>query len=139
ERRGATEFLRALTLLAHIVAARRLWLFRMGGAREGPKLEDMFPESVGLPDVTQRLDAMHAGWTRHLAGLDDAASARRFAYRSLGGEPFRNTVEDILTQLHGHSLYHRGQIALLMRAMGAEPVSTDFVFWTRESLGPKGS
>ena len=45
-------------------------------------------------------------------------------------------VEDILTQLHGHSLYHRGQIALLLRAMGAEPVSTDFVFWTRESLGP---
>ena len=33
-------------------------------------------------------------------------------------------------------LGHSAQIALLLRAMGAEPVSTDFVFWTRESLGP---
>jgi uncharacterized damage-inducible protein DinB len=139
ERRGAAEFQRALTLLAHIVEARRLWLFRTGAAGEGPKLEDMFPESVSLPDLAQRLDAMHAAWSRHLAGLDDSAIARYFEYRSFEGEPFRNTVEDILTQLYGHSLYHRGQIALLMRAMGAEPVSTDFLYWTREPLGPAPS
>ena len=33
-------------------------------------------------------------------------------------------------------LYHRGQIALLLRAVGAEPVPTDFLFWTREALDP---
>ena len=138
ERRDAPEFRKAATLLAHIVEARRLWLFRMGAAREGPKLDDMFPEDVTLPDLATRLEAMHDAWSRHLATLDDAAIARSFEYRSFEGQPFRNTVVDILTQLYGHSLYHRGQIAYLLRAMGAEPASTDFLYWTREALGPPG-
>ena len=134
ERRGAPEFRKAVTLFAHIIEARRLWLFRMGAAREGPRLDDMFPESVSLADLSGRLDAMHAAWSRHLAALDDAAIARHFEYESFEGQPFRNSVVDILTQLYGHSLYHRGQIAYLLRAMGAEPASTDFLFWTREPV-----
>jgi uncharacterized damage-inducible protein DinB len=47
----------------------------------------------------------------------------------------RNSIEDILTQLFGHSCYHRGQIAQLLRSIGAEPAVTDFVFWTREPAG----
>jgi len=43
-------------------------------------------------------------------------------------------VEDILAQLFGHSWYHRGQIALLVRSIGAEPAATDFVYWTREAI-----
>jgi uncharacterized damage-inducible protein DinB len=137
ERRGAPEFQKAATLFAHIIEARRLWLHRMGAAREAPSLDDMWPASVSVAELGPRLDAMHAIWSRHLESLDDAAIARHFEYQSFEGQPFRNTIEDILTQLYGHSLYHRGQIALLLRAMGAEPVSTDFLFWTREALGPK--
>ncbi|MFL6198680.1 MAG: DinB family protein [Thermoanaerobaculia bacterium] len=44
------------------------------------------------------------------------------------------TILYILTQLFGHSWYHRGQIAQLVRALGAEPAVTDFVFWSREAL-----
>jgi len=43
-------------------------------------------------------------------------------------------VEDILAQLFGHSWYHRGQIALLVRSIGAEPAATDFVYWAREAI-----
>ena len=57
-----------------------------------------------------------------------------FDYRSSEGIGYRNGVEDILTQLFGHSWYHRGQVALLLRAMGCEPAVTDFVFWTRERI-----
>jgi uncharacterized damage-inducible protein DinB len=138
-RRGAPEFEKAASLLAHIMEARRLWLFRMGAAREGPSLDDLMPKHVELADLSARLDAVHDVWTRHLAKLDDAAIARHFEYRSFEGEPFRITVEDILTQLYGHSLYHRGQIALLLRSMGATPATTDFLFWTREPLGPPRS
>ena len=138
ERRGAPEFRKAAALLGHIIEARRLWLFRMGAAQEGPKLADMFAEGASLPELSNRLEEMHAAWSRHLATLDDAAIARHFEYRSFEGQPFRNVVADILTQLYGHSLYHRGQIALLMRTMGEEPAATDFLFWTREALEPPG-
>jgi uncharacterized damage-inducible protein DinB len=43
-------------------------------------------------------------------------------------------VEDILTQLFGHSSYHRGQVALLIRDLGGEPAVTDYVFWVREPV-----
>ncbi len=60
--------------------------------------------------------------------------ARVFEYQSYEGPRFRNTIEEILTQLFGHSWYHRGQIAQLIRSVGAEPAVTDFVFWAREPV-----
>jgi len=138
ERRSAREFRKAATLFAHIIAARRLWLFRMGASTECPVEADMFPPDMTLRDLAQRLDEMHAAWADYLGGLDDHAIARHFEYRSFEGQSFRNTVADILTQLYGHSLYHRGQIALLLREMGAEPAVTDFLFWSREAIGPAG-
>lgn len=138
ERRSAREFCKASTLFGHIIAVRRLWLFRMGAANEGPGASDMFPPDLTLEDLARRLDEMHTAWADYLGGLDDHAIGRYFEYRSFEGQSFRNTVADILTQLYGHSLYHRGQIALLLREMGAEPAVTDFLFWSREAIGPPG-
>jgi len=134
--RAAPEYRRSVTLMAHIVAARRVWLFRLGAERECPQPADFFPEGVTLPDLARRVDHMHAAWSGYLSRLDDAAAARPFEYRSFEGEWFRTTVADILTQLFGHSSYHRGQIALLLRSGGFEPVTTDFVYWAREAIPP---
>ena len=87
-----------------------------------------------LDDLEARLDAMQTAWSEHLAGLDAAAITRSFDYRATEGDRYRNFVEDVLTQLFGHSWYHRGQIALLVRDLGGEPAVTDFVFWTRTPL-----
>ena len=64
-------------------------------------------------------------------------SNRELEYQSLDAGRFRNRIEDILTQLFGHSWYHRGQIAMLIRAAGGEPAVTDLIFWCREPIsGP---
>lgn len=83
---------------------------------------------------TDQIAAMETMWTQYLDQLDDAALARVFEYQSYEGPRFRNTIEEILTQLFGHSWYHRGQIAQLVRSIGAEPAVTDFVFWSREPV-----
>ena len=95
-------------------------------------------EYEALDDLARRVETMHAAWSAWLGGLDDEALARPFEYQSFEGAWYRNRVADILTQLFGHSLYHRGQIALLLRAAGAEPAVTDFVFWAREAIPPPG-
>jgi uncharacterized damage-inducible protein DinB len=77
---------------------------------------------------------MHGEWDDYLAGLGDAELDRVFEYRALEGDRFRNRVEDIVTQLFGHSWYHRGQIASLVRELGGEPAATDYVFWVREPV-----
>lgn len=130
--RSSSGFQKAVDLLAHIVAARRLWLHRLGLAAEPPR--EVFPQGRPLERVVGDLERMEASWAAYLAGVDDGELARLFEYTSLEGHPFRNSVEDVLAQLFGHSWYHRGQIAQLVRALGCNPAVTDLVYWTRQSV-----
>jgi len=128
----SSSFQKAVDLLAHILAARRMWLFRFGVLETEPP--DLFPEKATLADLPRQLHQVQEAWSTYLERLDDAELSRVFEYQSYDSGRFRNTIEDILTQLFGHSLYHRGQIAALVRSLGGEPAVTDFVYWTREPV-----
>jgi uncharacterized damage-inducible protein DinB len=131
ERRRTPEFEKAVGLLAHLARARRLWLHRFGEPVDPPG--DFFPGGLALEDAVAEHRAVEALWARYLERVTDADLDRVFDYRALDGTPFRNRVEDILTQLFGHSWYHRGQIAQLVRGLGGDPAVTDFVYWCREA------
>jgi uncharacterized damage-inducible protein DinB len=73
-------------------------------------------------------------WVAYFARLNDADLDRVCEYQSYDAGRFRNTIGDILTQLFGHSWYHRGQIAMLVRAAGGEPAITDLIYWCREPV-----
>jgi uncharacterized damage-inducible protein DinB len=133
DKRATPEYQKAVSLFAHMMLARRLWLYRFGILEDGPR--EFFPQNVALDTVKAMAEEMHAAWSAYFERLDEAELARVFEYRSLEGPRFRNRIEDILTQLFGHSWYHRGQIALLLRQAGGEPAVTDFVFWSREFIG----
>ena len=132
EQRESKEFRQAVYLMGHIVAARRMWLFRFGVVKENVEL---FPGETRLDELPAQIEEMETLWSQYLSQLNDAELARVFEYQSYEGQRFRNTIEEILTQLFGHSWYHRGQIAMLLRSIGAEPAVTDFVFWAREPVG----
>jgi uncharacterized damage-inducible protein DinB len=123
---------KAVDLLAHVVAARMLWLSRLAPGVQRPA--EIFPRDVRLSELARSITAMQTAWSEYLARLDAAELERVFQYRSLEGAEFRSSVEDVLTQLFGHSLYHRGQIAALVRSMGSQPAMTDFIFWAREPV-----
>jgi len=131
--RAMPTFQKALDLFAHMMLARRLWLYRFGVIAEGPR--DFFPQNVALDTVKAMAEEMHAAWSAYFEQLDDAELERVFEYRALDGPRYRNRVEEILTQLFGHSWYHRGQIALLLRQVGGVPAVTDLVYWSREPIG----
>lgn len=132
EGRSSPAYGRAVDILAHIAVGRQLWLFRLGGAKEMPP--NLFLEGAELPDVVATLAAAHEAWTAYLAGLTDEDLAREFEYTAWVGGRYRSRVEDVLTQMYGHSLYHRGQIAMLVRTAGGKPAETDFIFWSRTPL-----
>lgn len=131
QQRESEEFRKAVYLMGHIVAARRMWLFRFGVIKENAEL---FPGETRVDELHTQIEEMEMLWSQYLSQLNDAELARVFEYQSYEGQRFRNTIEEILTQLFGHSWYHRGQIAQLVRSMGAEPAVTDFVFWAREPV-----
>src|SRR5262249_14323629 len=92
ERRSCPEFEKALAILAHIAAARGLWLIRLG-LLEGR--ETLTPSEATLPEVAGLLDLVHTRWADYLAGVSDEELAREFEYQSLDAGRFRNRIEDI--------------------------------------------
>jgi uncharacterized damage-inducible protein DinB len=134
-KRDHPSFAKALTLLAHLAAARELWLHRFGVRESAPSTEEeFFPSGLSLQVVADRLERAHEEWSDYLGSLDDTELARVFDYRAIEGDRYRNRVEDLLTQLFGHSWYHRGQVASLVRELGGVPAATDYVFWVREPV-----
>ena len=131
ELRSSADFQKAVDLMAHMVAARRMWLYRLGVSTQPAEL---FPQRTQLPELPTLVDEMQREWSDYLLEMNDQELSCVFEYQSYDGARFRNSIEDILTQLHGHSLYHRGQMAMILRSIGAEPAVTDFVYWAREPV-----
>jgi uncharacterized damage-inducible protein DinB len=133
--RASEPYRKALSIFGHIIAARRTWLHRFDPAHEPPAV--LFPTDETPESLRGSLEATERDWSGWLARLTDAELDRVFTYATFStGERFRATVGDTLIHLHGHSLYHRGQIASLVRAAGGQPAQTDFSFWAREPADP---
>lgn len=121
---------KVLLLLAHTLSAQKLWLERL---RQVPQSTPVWPTST-IGECSALADEMHFSWQRYLAAFADADFENKVDYRNSKGEPWSSRVEDILTHVLMHSAYHRGQIALEMRAAGLTPAYTDFIHGVRQGL-----
>ncbi|HKM47106.1 MAG TPA: DinB family protein [Terriglobales bacterium] len=120
--------------MAHILSAQKLWLERI---LKQPQSLPVWPVST-IADCAELADEMSLAWQNYLTrvanpfapgSLDD-----KVEYRNSKGEPWSSRVEDILMHVLFHSAYHRGQIALQMRASGLEPAYTDFIHAVRQGF-----
>jgi uncharacterized damage-inducible protein DinB len=132
ERHGSDEWQRAVRLYAHLLMTRQVWLFRMGGPVAEPT--DYFPEGKSIEELAAMAEASAVAWSSYYEGLTGEELARDYEYARSDGKRFRNSVEDTLVHLFGHSFYHRGQIAALVRAMEGTPAATDYIFSVREQI-----
>jgi uncharacterized damage-inducible protein DinB len=117
-------------LLAHILAAERLWLERI---RQQPQSLPVWPDFT-LDECAAQIAELANLWREQLGQLSAPGLRQRVDYRNSRGEPWNNSVEDILTHVGLHSAYHRGQIATLIRGEGETPASTDFILAVRQGL-----
>jgi uncharacterized damage-inducible protein DinB len=128
ERRGAPEFQKAVDRMAHLVAARRRWLNRLGHWPEPPAA---FPQGTALTDLTALIADTEAAWVAYLSKLDEDELARELEWEIPGAGRYRWDVEGVLTQTFGHAWYHRGQIAQLVAGLGGKAIDTDYIFWCK--------
>ena len=128
DRRSTPEFQKAVGRMAHLVAAHRRWLYRLGHWAESPRL---FPQTTTLDDLSKLVADTETAWVAYLSKLDDADLAHEFEYKTDDGRRFRWNVEGLLTQVFGHAWYHRGQIAQLVALLGGKAVDTDYIFWDK--------
>jgi uncharacterized damage-inducible protein DinB len=124
----------ALGRMAQILSAQKLWLERI---LKQPQTMPVWPSST-FDECAALADEMSSAWRNYLmrvanqfapGSLDD-----KVEYRNSKGELWSSRAEDILTHVLLHSTYHRGQIALQMRASGMEPAYTDFIHAVRHGF-----
>ena len=117
---------RARTLLAHALAADRVWLLRLRGE---PSDGVVLWPALAAGEVRARASA--EPYPAFLAASTDADLVRGVRYTNFKGEAFETTVQDILEHVLLHGAYHRGQVAAALRASGTAPPPTDYIVWVR--------
>jgi uncharacterized damage-inducible protein DinB len=129
-RASAHPSVRPRQLLAHILAAERLWLERI---KSQPQSLPVWPDS-SLDQCEEQITDLGRLWREFLGQIPPARLSETVVYKNTKGESWTSTVEDILTHVILHSAYHRGQIASLVRAGGEQPANTDFIHAVRQGL-----
>lgn len=121
---------RSLALLAHILAAERLWLERL---QQLPQSSPVWPK-LTLDNCAPQIEELGRLWREYLGRISQSDISRTVAYKNSKGELWTSGVGDVLTHVILHSAYHRGQIASHMRASGKTPAYTDFIHAMRQGL-----
>lgn len=114
---------KSLRWFGHIIAAEDLWLRRLTSA---DRKVEVWP-TLTVDKCGSYLNEQISAWDAYLAKLTPDILNSTITYRNTKGEPWTNTVQDILTHVPMHSAYHRGQIAADLRANGHEPPYTDYI------------
>lgn len=116
--------------LAHIYGAEWIWLERWHGR---------IPKALPFPSDFPDFDSVRSRWAQHEANLDTFIASltpseleRVIKYKNTEGVPFEGPLWPMLQHVVNHGSYHRGQIATLLRQLGAKAVSTDLIVFHRE-------
>lgn len=116
--------------LVHILGAEWIWLERWHGrVPAGLPVAKDFPD---LESVRRRWAEVERDLIDYIASLTPEDLQRTIQFKTLAGVPVSQPLWPCLQHLANHSTYHRGQIATLLRQLGAKPVSTDLIGFYRE-------
>ena len=115
--------------LAHLVGAEWVWLERWRGrsptAAEAQEFAaEKFPT---LGAIEARWRAVEQDMRAYLAGLAEEALALPLTYTNLKGETWTYPLWQTLFHIVNHQTYHRGQVTTLLRQLGAQAASIDYL------------
>lgn len=119
-----------LTVMGHLLAANFIWLNRIKGL---PKSEYKLWGSYPLAILKTMVEEADRQWSGYIQSQTDFN--RILKYQNYVGDYFENNVEQIMIHLVNHGSYHRGQVAMLLRQKGLEPVNTDYITYDRVLSG----
>ena len=119
-----------LTVMGHLLAANFIWLNRIKGL---PKSEYKLWGSYSLATLKTMVEEADRQWMEYIQSQTDFN--RVLKYQNYVGDYFENNVEQIMIHLVNHGSYHRGQVAMLLRQKGVEPVNTDYITYDRVLSG----
>lgn len=123
--------------LVHIVGSEWAWLTYWKAKSPSAALLDDLWDRVGAlfpPDAFPDAAALRAKWaeveeeqTEFVDSVTEEALGKKLPVLKK-----QLSLAHLMQHLANHSTYHRGQVALMLRQLDAEPLATDFAFFLLE-------
>jgi uncharacterized damage-inducible protein DinB len=117
---------KTLSIFSHQLSANFLWLHRI---KDLPPPDVELWKTYPVERLRQMVDDGSKQWLEFIDSTDNFN--RVLKYKNYVGDYYENNVEHIMMHLVNHGSYHRGQVALLLRENGYEPINTDFITYDR--------
>ena len=124
----ADQMVRGTVVLPHGLGRSKRVLAIAGGEKQ-KEATDAGADFVGGDDLAKKVEE---GWTGLANGVETGRARETLAYRNFKGEDLGYRVGEVLVHVVNHSTYHRGQVATLLRQLGATPVSTEYLMMLDE-------
>lgn len=122
---------KAIRALAHLLTAENVWIMRLQSNLDTTGFN--FWEGSSLEECRQVAGEVLQAYRAFLSELTDEGLDSIATYRNSKGVEYSTSYRDILQHVLLHSSYHRGQVAMAVRAEGGEPAYTDYIVFVRES------
>ncbi len=123
--------------LAHIYGAEWIWLERWHG-----RVPSGLPNAADFPDLEtlrRRFAEIDRNLVDYAASLTSDDLARNLTIKTSSGATFSQPLWQMLQHVANHGTYHRGQIATMLRQLGAKPTGTDLIGFYRERITVQAS
>ncbi len=116
--------------LLHVMQVEWLWLERWHGRS---------PASFAAHGDYSDVEAIRRRWLEiervmldYIASLSSEDVQRVVQHKTTAGVPQSQPLWQMLQHVVNHGTYHRGQVAAMLRQLGAKPIATDLIFFYRE-------
>ncbi|HWG59895.1 MAG TPA: DinB family protein [Candidatus Acidoferrales bacterium] len=118
--------------LQHIMLAEWVWSERWQGRSPSAYPAETFAD---LSALRARWQAIASELLARVRALTPEELERSLDYRNMKGHTFSSPVREVLLHVANHGTYHRGQVTIMLRQLGATPVATDLIGFYRERSG----
>lgn len=116
--------------LCHAMGAEWIWLERWKGVSPSRVIDEgEFADIIALRDRWTVIEQHRESWFK---ALRPEAMGEIVRYRTIAGADHEQPLWQLVQHAANHSTYHRGQVVLMLRQLGAKTVSTDLVLWDRD-------
>jgi uncharacterized damage-inducible protein DinB len=130
-----SSFGSVLDTLVHIYFAEWIWHRRWQG--ESPSAPPDTSHFVSVAALREAWLPLEQQIRSFVEALGPAGLSRVLEYKSMSGQPATSAHWQMIVHVVNHGSYHRGQLATMMRQLGATPAeSTDMIVFFREHSVP---
>jgi len=118
--------------LAHIHFAECLWYARWQHEPPPAPSPERFPDLESIRQASRKHEVSMRALLERLG--EDGINQSLDYHSRLDGNDHRSAFRHMFQHVINHATYHRGQVTMMLRQLGAAPVGTDLIlfYWERE-------